>query len=214
MLQGLLLVSGLLLALATRPAPDSYQTAHSLLRALYPTLQNRGLTITISPDRSEPYDSAPRPLRAFVLTIAQPREGMAPSQLLTARFEFAVDDTLFIYLADGTYVNDLRRHRLAQWAGDHRGASTDEIAAILSEFGAKFGPAEASAMRTEALRQLHLIEPFVGRIQLQEIVFRGDDTPRWRAEFVASTAHGRRRYGVLFEPFDGRIVSIGGLGSE
>jgi hypothetical protein len=218
----LFLVGGLVFGLASAQTPastagwataDSYQTAHRFLRALYPGLEGRSLTITISPDRREPYDAAPRPLRAFVLTIDQPREGSPPSPVLTARFEFAIENTLFVYLANGTYVNELRRHRLMQWVGDHRGASITEIAAFLSELDAKFGPAQTSPMRREVLRQLRSLEPIVGPIELQELVFR-DDEPTWRAEIVVSTAQGRRRYGVLFEPFEGRLTSIAGLGAQ
>src|SRR5262249_22365568 len=169
--------------------------------------------VTISADRSEPFDSAPHPLRAFVLTIAQSQEGRAASPLLNARFEFAVDGTLFIYHADGTYANDRRWQRLLKWAGDHRGASIAEIASVLTVSEATFGPGEATAMHREVLRQLHQIEPIIGRMDLKELTFLGDDTPCWRAE-ILTTSHGRRRYGMLFEPFDGRLISIRGLGSD
>lgn len=79
-----------------------------------------------------------------------------------------------------------------------------------NELRRHFSKHAMKADRDHAKPQLLRLWRLSGPTELQKISF-SPDGPFWRATVFMSTPTGRREYAVLFEPFEGRLVSIGGL---
>lgn len=206
----LLLGSSMALQATPARAPDAYARAHALLRAAYPELSGSDLVIMANGQRWQPYDQTPRPFLAMALTVA--RRDMTrhtePKPLLTAHVLFTSDETFLSLTVDGEFTNGPQNANLERLAQESPASSTTTVAARLASLGVRFGANQKEEMRREALRQFERIGTVLGPIELIEIQLLSNGTA-WRATVLISTPGGRVEYGVLFEPFGGRLVGIG-----
>ena len=149
-------------------------------------------------------------LLGMVLTVARRdlTSHMEPKPVLTAHVEFTSDETLYELTVDGEFTNEQKNANLERLAQESPASSSTTVAARLASLGVRFGANQKEEMRREALRQLERIGTVLGPIELKEIHLLAGGTD-WRATVLISTPVGRIEYGVLFEPFDGRLVGIG-----
>ena len=189
---------------------DAYSRSVALLKLAYPELTGQGLVMLVNGEWTD-FDAPPLPLLGLGITVAHrvANSHDAPRPLLTPRILWSVEPHTLIRLdVSGGSVDDPRRPQVRQFWLREPPPSADDVLAKLADLNAKF--VTEARMREHASPQLARISPLLGRIELQEISF-APDGPFWRATVFISTPTGRREYAVLFEPFEGRLVSIGGL---
>lgn len=194
----------------TQPT-DAYSRSVALLKLAYPELAGQGLVMLVNGDDWTNFDDPVVPLRAMVLTVARPAANTreAPRPLLKARISWAVEPhTLFSLSVSGEAVTDPRQAEARRFTHGDSIPPTANVLAKLVELKARF--VTEAAMRDHAYQQFARLAPLLGRIELGSIGL-AIDGPFWRATVFISTPTGRREYGVLFEPFDGRLIAMDGL---
>jgi hypothetical protein len=190
---------------------DVYSRSVALLKLAYPELSGQGLVMRVNGDDWTDFDDPIVPLRAMVLTVARPatttRE--APRPLLTARFMWGAAPSVLVSLSvSGEFVDDGRRSEVREFRFRDPMPSMADIRAKLVELKARF--VTETAIHDHAQREFVRLGRLLGRIEVGRISF-SIDGPFWRATVFLSTPTGRREYGVLFEPFDGRLIAMDGL---
>ena len=210
-----LLATALLLARPLQAQPDEPSDAYSrslaLLQLAYPELAGQRLVTLVNGDDWTAFDAPVVPLRGLVLTVARPAatDRDAPRPILTARFLWgAVRTTLVSLSVSGELVDDARRREARQFTHGDTLPSVAAVLAKLSQLKARF--VTEAAIRDHAYQQFARLAPLLGRIELASIAL-AIDGPFWRATVFISTPTGRREYGALFEPFEGRLIAMDGL---
>jgi hypothetical protein len=196
---------------AQRELTDAYSRSVALLKVAYPELAGQRLMILVNGDDWTDFDAPVAPLRAMVITVARQAANTrdAPQSVLRARISWTVEPhTLFSLSASGEFVDDGRRREARRFTHGDTIPSTADVRAKLAELKARF--VTEAAIRDHAYEQFARLAPLLGRIELASMDL-AIDGPFWRATVFISTPAGRREYGVLFEPFDGRLIGMHGL---
>jgi hypothetical protein len=217
---GLLCVSALLATRLVAEGPhqaqpaepsDPYSRSVALLKVAFPELTGQRLVMFVNGDDWTNFDGPVVPLRGLVLTVARQADTSrsAPPPLLTARFLWGAAPNLLVSLSvSGEFVDDERRREARRFSLRDTTPSTAEVRAKLAELKARF--VTETAIRDHAHQLFARLAPLLGRIELGSIAL-AIDGPVWHATVFISTPTGRREYGVLFEPFDGRLIAMDGL---
>lgn len=194
---------------------DAYIRSYGILRALYPDLNGQGVLFMVSADRWLPYDVGPRPFIALTVTLGKPssrEHEYKVTPILKANIEFTVYGEVGTLNVEGEYVNSKKNWDLEMLAEKEADAPPEKVAARLQSLGVKFGVGKDREMREEALVQLRRLDKVLGKVELKDLQLLDNGTV-WRAEILVASPHGPRKYAVLFEPFEGRLKSMGGLNS-
>jgi hypothetical protein len=193
--------------------PDAYARSVALLKLTYPELAGQGLMVSVKGDGWKEFDNALVPLRGMEITVARPVPNShdAPVPLLSALILWSNEPhTLFSLRASGEFVDDRRQPEARKFThvDVNRIPSTAEVLAKLADLKARF--VSETAIRDRAYHQLARLAPLLGKIEMGEVGLSVDG-PSWHVTAFISTPTGRREYGVLFEPFEGRLIAMYGL---
>jgi hypothetical protein len=202
---------------------DHVATAKASVAQFYPELTGKDLHIAITDGGL--LDVA-GPLTDFTMSIqravhtAGADEG-CPQSLLYIRFAFPAnssDQRVFSLSANGPAVNASRLEQLAHQIDSHPGWSDSEATKALLDAGARFGPtSEKELLEKLPVEGLRLL---VGDYEVRSTHFTVRDAAQMREHLpsamlfwtVTVTSHLKGReltYYLNFEPFEGKLVSIG-----
>lgn len=200
-------------------APTDYiGRAQSLIHILYPQLDPR-LRIVVEDSRKWG-DAAPANMFSIDLCDPDSRgtgQCICPHRVLSTNIVFDAlneDHQLIEFAADGLPVTG-ERNKLLDLMAEHPDWSDSDLAQRLRSAGAKFGPED----RNDFLRHLPVQElrPFIGQLEVLsvEFEFRDKESPKngltWVVEAKAlQPGNKERKYVLLFEPFEGKVVLISG----
>jgi hypothetical protein len=204
-------------------AADNVGLAKQALKSLYPELKGRGLHLTI--DDGSRLDFAEIG-GDFVIDVFEPPPHInisvrqCPPTLVSTRFMFASGDwRLFGYSAAGPVVNTQKRESLNDLVDSHPEWTDSQIGEALTKAGAKFGP-NAKDQLVRAL-PIAALEALAGKIEVISVQFTLRDKEQmkehlpaaslmWAVEFMSHVdGQPDRKYFALFEPFEGKLTSIG-----
>lgn len=203
---GSVIIGVLVSVSALSPQRDSHAGS-----AAYPELSKRGLVFTVASDRWRAFDEPARPLNAVVFRVGDRQQHDAVRTMLTANVEFTEDGVLYQYLADPSspWLNPARSEALGRRIAALRTRSEVEIAEVMREAGARFGPDRGKEVELEIAGQFHRLDSVLGRIRSTPPRFRADDrTPRWVSTVNVSNGTVELMYTATHEPFEGRLVAM------
>jgi len=205
---------------------DTYTTAIRLMRAFYPELSGSGIMMDVA--GRYPFD-ADGPLLSFYLQVSasdQTNRIVVPPEpnpssadrvgQLSAHFQFdGRDRKVFSIFANGSFLNDEKRHALTKLVDEHPEWSDAQMTEALLGARAKFGPGQNGAIL--ARFPFKDLEAMLGKIDHKsaEFTFRGNkESPfyavmEWTVRFQATKNGKKAEYTASLEPFDGRAVSFG-----
>jgi len=209
--------------------PSYFGEARKFLGALYPELQQSGLTVSYS--ISSPFDSDPMPeLRTFSVLITRTQSvsvlqssvrtenvpaqsATLPNVNLSAGFSYNLRGGIVRFSANAPWpLSSDKNEAMRKLVDAHPKWSDQKILEQLSAKGAKFGPNDKTALLS--VLPLERLEPFLGKLTVRSAEFQirhkqPDGTLAllsWNLEIEASSASGERSsYFVSVEPFGGKI---------
>jgi len=208
--------------------PNSIYEAQRFLQLTYPEASGKGLNVIFSVGGT--YDAQwvflPRLEIALLETNYTPsiqmfmgKEGQrAPlwQSELIAYFDFdKVSRIEGVVIAGDTFSNDTRNNDVARIIRASRNSTLDQVAKILKQAGAKFGPEDKEAFLASV--PLRGLQPFLGSLTLKSAEFQRhaeqvDGTVielRWFVKVEAKTLDAQTYdYTLVFEPFAGKLVSL------
>jgi hypothetical protein len=218
------IIAAVLLCSSAAGAADNIGVAKQVIRKLYPELQGKGLPVIV---RDGSTLDGTRVGGDFILDVLKPgnphiADNSCHEQLISVRLEFPVggqDRRLFALSAGGPVVNSDLQRQLREAVDGHPEWSEADLTQALERAGAQFGPAAkegfVGALPMEALRLL------LGDVRVMSVNFRFRDEVQQHENLPAATllwtvqltVHLRDRqilnYYALFEPFQGKLVSLG-----
>lgn len=206
---------------------DTYTASIRLMRVFYPELSGKNTTMDIK--AQYPFD-ADGPLLAFYVgvsesdqaghVVAQPYANPSSADKaghLWAHFQFdGRDHRVFLLFVTGSFVNSDREQKLQKKVNEHPDWRDPKIAEALALSGAKFGPDQKEALLAKFPAKG--LEPILGKIEMGPAWFDfrsdGDMSPHavleWSVRFWARTDDkSMDEFTASFEPFEGKLVSLG-----
>lgn len=200
---------------STRPLrSDAVAQARALANAMYPSLAGQDLRAQVLADLY--YDTDPQPLNEFRYVIMPGTDARARD--LLGVYVTLVDDDGRIgsCTVAGDYVNTTRFFDLWPTLEAHPEWSEAQDSEALRTAGAEFGPWNREGFLAQTLPRLRALGPHWGRLTTWtaafEMRYREGEQPqpvmKWRMEVALNSPRGTRRYRLLFEPFEGKLVHL------
>jgi len=203
---------------------DYYTTAIHFMRALYPELLEKGVTVQVG--AFQPFE-ADRPSPVFDIWVSEvrPTEPIKASPNissaervghLSTHYQFDPrDDQILWMTATGSFVNIEKYQALTNLVDEHPEWDETHMTQALTAAGAKFGPDQKQALLLKF--PTSQLEAVLGKIEIQsaQFVFHANAEPplgatlRWTIRFHATMAAKTNAYFVSMEPFEGRVVMPG-----
>lgn len=209
-------------------APDRFCIAKTFLKSVYPELSGEHLTLTLV---EQDFSMGGSPAK-FAFTLQEPCAGMTLNEcrsrpaLLTGEFTTLGTQlgTLESFRAAGRYVNTERQQKAVAEVRDHQNWTDRDICAVLSQEGAKYPCAAAKEIFKSHLSLANL-QHVLGKFQVRDVRFEArsstategtitGDLPvtllQWQveAEQADEVNHEVRKYVLIFEPFEGRLIGV------
>lgn len=220
-------------ASAQRPGsetrPDDYVLrAKQFLRIFYPGLDRNLTAVIIDGNRlGEPGPEYPGTMSNFTVELhdMRPSPGKdapgcwcsSPRFLASFAFDWRTEKKELVNMAAGGLFVDSNSNKFLEDMRKHPEWSYAEASAALTHAGAKFGPEHKDEFR-RALPILDL-KQFVGELEVTSVDFHfwnqsgtGGNTPispSWSVQAKWRPSNGAEGHCMLlFEPFDGRLMSL------
>jgi hypothetical protein len=196
-------------------------TAKEAIRQLFPELQGKGLPLLI---RDGSTLDGKAQFLSFGLEVLQPnhqplaqeQDVCAEAILLSAEFEFTQrkqQQRIFALNIGGAEVDSDKRRRLGQLIDDHAEWSDKEIEEAITRAGARFGP--SSKDQFVSVLPLTTLRLLLGNMQVSSVGFETRDKLQLQEHLPSAILlwnvllQGEQtEYQALFEPFNGRLVSL------
>lgn len=202
----------------------NYAAAKAILKALYPEIADRNFVITVR-DTASLDDE--RGMTDFSIALQErtfrdaAKTEVSLKDYLGAKFFFPAykDGRVYQLSVGGPFVNESKLEGLRKLVDSHREWSDEQVVSALETAGARLGPSEKEAF--SATLPLKLLEPFLGKLTVLSVDFRLRDRSEMKndapaaelywAVYVEARYPGRKllRYYLAFEPFEGRLISLG-----
>ncbi len=222
-------------ATSSREPENPVTTVHGLLQVAYPELfgKHRFMKLSVG----QPIDDSWRNLFrvGFEITPFDPEATFNPTldqhtgkpvaappnaALMKGLVWFDDEGNIFKMWADGSdIIHSAQNSYIEKLIESHPEWSDAKAYEELKKAGALYGPAD----KEQFLRSVHLdrFERVLGRLKIKSVEFNGLSTDHvgsfagmfWDIEVDAQLPNGiRSKYGLMFEPFGGRLVGIERLG--
>ena len=196
---------------------DEHIRAVSLVKAAYPSLANQGLVFKVSQHRWRGFDDPMTQPSELLVAVGKRSADGSVSPVLSVLVVFKADETLYDLRAvqSDAFLNGQRIEALGKMIEEHQDWSAKDVAAATSAAGARFGPEQRADLERELDAQFRRIETVLGRIRRESPYFATDDrAPMWQVRLTAQTLAGPRRYQATFEPFEGKLRALTGMGQD
>jgi len=201
-----------------------YTTAIQLMRALYPELQDKDVTVQVGALQPFEADGPPAVFNIWISEV-RPTEPVKTSPNLSSaervghlsvHFEFDPRDNRIDHIfSSGSFLNGEKQEALAKLVDEHPDWDEAKMTDALLAAGAKFGPNQKQSLLAQLPTKR--LEPLIGRIEVQSVQFQfrqNNEPPRyasleWTIHFRATTVGESDEYFMSLEPFGGKVVMFG-----